>query len=478
VQPSVRARFYVNGALQNTVTVVAPAASVPTVFNEASAASSWNISVPGWLIQPGLTVLADVDPANAIGEANESDNLYPLSGAPQSMDVRSLPGLALRFVPVVQSATGATGNVSSANTATYLQRLRDMFPVNTIVASVRAPYTTSRTLGSDGTNWSSVLSEVYALRTADGSNEHYYGVVRVSYGGGVAGIGYIGAPSALGWDVSGSASEVMAHELGHNWGRYHAPCGGVGNPDPNFPYAGGIIGAFGWNVRTNTLMQRTAPDLMGYCSSTWISDYTYRNVFTFRSNSKAGTITSASVQPGLLVWGRVAVDGSITLEPAVRITGRSVLPASDGAFVVEAEDVSGNDVFSFSFDPVDVSDDVPGGERHFAFVVPLGDADHARLRTVNVRGGGRSHTQTARASSAALDAAAAAAGLDAAGGSARLRWSGADAPLVVVRDPATGDILSFARGGDITLQSAARELELIFTDGVRSTTRRAAVRGR
>ena len=35
----------------------------------------------------------------------------------------------------------------------------------------------------------------------------------------------------------------MSHELGHNFSRPHAPCGGVANPDPNYPYAGGVLSA-------------------------------------------------------------------------------------------------------------------------------------------------------------------------------------------------------------------------------------------
>ena len=217
---------------------------------------------------------------------------------------------------------------------------------------------------------------------------------------------------------------------------------------------------------------------MGYCSPTWIILYNYKAVFAYRSTTKAGTIASTSVQPGLLVWGTVAGDGTITLEPAARITGRSVLPAEAGSFTIDGTDAAGNEIFSLSFEPVDVSDDAPGDEQHFAFVVPLSDVNHARLQTLSVRGSGRSAVREARGSAAALGAAAAAAALDASGGAARLRWSGADAPLVVVRDVSTGEVLSFARGGDVIVQTTSADLELVFSDGVHSSTRRAHVRGR
>ena len=63
VTPAVRVRFYVNGALQGSPTIIAaPSHAVPTSIAEGTLASSWNVSVPGSMIKPGLAILADVDP--------------------------------------------------------------------------------------------------------------------------------------------------------------------------------------------------------------------------------------------------------------------------------------------------------------------------------------------------------------------------------------------------------------------------------
>ncbi len=477
-RPSVRARFFQNGTLVSTLTAVAPTTAVPTTINEAAATASWNIVVPGSLLQPGITVLADVDPDNVVGEDLESDNLFPTSGTPRALDVRFVPALAVRFVPV-QQGNGLLGNVSDQ--AAFLTRTRDIMPLSSVTSSTRAAYTSTLSVTSDGTNWSPLLSELRALRTTDGSTQNYYGVARVSYSSGVAGIGYIGAPTSMGWDYLPSASEVMAHELGHNWGRQHAPCGGVGGPDSNYPYAGGVIGVFGFNVRLNQLLSSSTADLMGYCSPTWISDYTYTNVMNFRGTSTtATTITSASVQPSLLVWGRIDADGQIVLEPAVRMTGRSVLPATDGDFVIEAEDASGDPLFSLSFTPDRVADETSAqGDQHFAFMIPMSDAAHARLTSLAVRGNGRSAVRSARTAQATLDQAASSAQVESNGnGKARMRWSADAHPMVVVRDAATGDVLSFARGGVADIATAKANLEVIFSDGVRSAARTLRVRGR
>ncbi len=496
--PSVRARFYRNGSLLATLVAPARAASVPTTLNEGSATASWNFQVPGSLVQGGLTVLADVDSDNTVAESVEGDNEFPANGAPRSFDVRNVPALAVRFVPVLQSSTGQLGGVTDANSAAFLERLQDMHPVSAVSSSVRAAYTTTRTITNNSNDWSGVLSEVRALRTADGSADNYYGVAKVSYYSGVAGIGYIGAPAALGWDHLPSASEVMAHELGHNWGRQHAPCGGVAGADASFPYANGAIGVFGFNVRLGELQSSSTADLMGYCSPTWISDYTYKAVMNYRGTTtanlmaslsaggatavaptKSSVVISATAEPGLLVWGRVTADGSIVLEPAVRLTGRSVLPATAGSFTAEAFDASGSRVFSVSFDPDLVATEAGAPERHFAFLIPVSDVAHDALRTLRVRGEGRSAERTSSFSAAAVADAADDVSLDAVGSSvARVRWDASRQGMVVVRDPSTGQILSFARGGDASVFATRDNLELVYSDGVRSASRRVQVRGR
>jgi hypothetical protein len=83
--------------------------------------------------------------------------------------------------------------------------------------------------------------------------------------------------AGLGLGYSGiSAGRTLAHELGHSHDRPHAPCGGAGNVDPDFPYEGGGLGVPGWDiVNEQWLAPEEHADVMGYCTPDWISDYTY-----------------------------------------------------------------------------------------------------------------------------------------------------------------------------------------------------------
>ena len=188
--PAVRVRFYRNLVLQSQVEIPAPAASVPTVADESSLGSSWNVPVSGAMIQPGLSIVAEVDPSNTVLESNEHDNASPTSG-PLLMTVRSTSTLNVTFVPVIQRGNSQKGNVAGGNQDEFLQITGKMHPLASYNSSVHAAYTTSTmdTLQDDNGNsaWGTILGEIDAVRTAEHSSRYYFGVAKVSYSSGVAG---------------------------------------------------------------------------------------------------------------------------------------------------------------------------------------------------------------------------------------------------------------------------------------------------
>ena len=467
--PAVRVRLYEGDALIETFTIAAPGGSVPLSREEGTLAATWNVLVPGSLIRPGLAFLADVDPTNAIAEENETDNAFPTTGERGPVSVRSAPALSITLVPVRQSANQLQGDVTAGNRDQYLDLVQRMYPLPGYDADVHAVYATTTTnpLQSDDANnaWNQILSEIAALRVAEGSTRTYYGVVRTGYTSGLVGRGFIGHPVAIGYDEVVDRGRITAHELGHTWNRDHSPCGNPPQQDPAFPYPIGNIGRFGFDVRERTLKPPETRDIMGYCGDPWISDYTYQGVMEFRG-SAPGRASAGREQPSLLVWGRI-VNGRAVLEPAFQVVTRPVLPSRPGPYSMEGTASDGSRVFGLSFDAVEVADDARGA-RQFAFAVPLDEGAATRLETIRLAGPGVGMAAISASPASLRATPAEPVSLMRSAGGVALRWDAAAHPMIMVRDARTGEVLSFARGGSAVVPADGSEVELVMSDGVRS----------
>lgn len=469
--PEVRARFYRAGALIQTLTIAAPGPSVPTdtATSQATLSRTWNAALPASLLQPGLDVVLDVDPTNTVPEASDADNSYPANGTPLSLNLRTVATLDLRLVPIRRTADNTTGNVSAANAAQFADQTVRMHPLGTVNVDVRAAYTytdTAQIQSGDGNGvWLRILSQINALQAAEGGTRSYYGVIAVPYGGGIAGYGYVPGRSAVGWDKLPSASGVAAHELGHNFGRSHAPCGGVSSSDPNYPYAGGVTGQWGYDLVAGALKPPTSTDLMGYCGNNWISDYTYQGVMSQRGLAPPAQV-GATREPSLIVWGRIR-DGEVILEPAFEAVTEARMPRSPGPNLLQGFDAAGGEAFRLAFSGTPVAD-APHNEEHFAFAVPLriirgplaklqleSRGQRAALSTTGARAAGRPSRLH----------------LERTAGATMIRWDASEYPLAVVRD-AGGRILSLAQGGSVTLDNSPGALDVTLSDRTRSRAER------
>ncbi|MCC6928838.1 MAG: hypothetical protein IT359_07595 [Gemmatimonadaceae bacterium] len=478
--PTVRVRLYSGATLASTVSIPAPGTSVPQTITEGTLASSWNTTIPAALMQNGLKILADVDPTNTVTESSDSDNSYPVSGTAGSMDVRNVSTLSVRLVPVLQSANGLQGNVTAGNATQFTADILKLYPLTQVDAEVRAPYTTAAPALQSGDNngaWLQILSEVNALRTADASSRYYYGVVKTSYGSGIAGLGYVPGRAAIGWDHLPSGANVMAHEVGHNLGRFHAPGCGAGGPDPSYPKATGRLEGYGYNIATNALKDTAVTyDLMSYCSPVWISAYTYSAILSYRAANPfvaaASAVAGSYSQRGLLVWGRIQ-NGQVILEPTYEVDAPPSLPTKGGRNRLQGFGPLGQPLFDFTFDGDQVADHPAGSAEHFAFIVPMGMMGGTSPTRVRASAGARQAEYLSIASTPASAAAPVVQRLNSR--AVRLRWNGAEARGVLVRHPRTGEILAFARGGDAVVYTAEGSLDLTLSDGVRSARQRVTV---
>lgn len=347
--PPVRVRGVVDGTVLGALPLTGPG-TVPTVLNPSSLAHSYTVELPPEWVRPGLRLELEVDPENVLQEADEGNNGKVLTPAVGDGTV-----LYLRAVPVVHG-----GQVASVpqSFATSLWRL---WPLKEVDTQTRAPYTFGGTLtGSNTSAWASLLQELASVRASDGSARYYYGFVGVSYSSGVAGIGYLGSPTATGRNDSPS---TMVHELGHNFGRSHAPCGTSG--DGNYPYANARLGTFGYALDAQELIPpQSAYDVMSYCRPAWISDYNYGRVQDFLEAKPPKALVQQGEEPLLLVAGSLDEARVVRLRPVFKLTGARA-EVEPGPFTLRVHGPEGS--YDRAFGVLQM-DEV--AERHFSLLVP------------------------------------------------------------------------------------------------------------
>ena len=462
-----------NGTVFDGLTLGAGESSTRLTAEQGFLSASYNVELPAAVVQPGIGFFAEIDYDNTITEANETDNRFPASDFARPA-VRTMTPTGLRFVPITVTLASLTGNITAARVDSFMDVSRRLLPVSSFDVDIREPLSTARqafVANDQNGSWVGVLNELRTVQNVE-SNRYYYGVVKVTYNSGVAGIGFIGQKAALGWDFLPSASGVMAHELGHNFSSFHTPCGGPAGPDPNYPrtgfYVGGFAGTFGFDFTDGTVKNpQQYTDLMGYCSSQWISDFSYVKMMAWLTDPNRGAtlpvVTSAAEQPSLLVWGRI-INGEPVLEPVFEVSARPNITAV-GAHRISAVGTDGRELFSVNFDGERIAD-VPGDQQTFSLIVPksmLRGRDLGSIRLTTRTGRTATNVQSidvASASGMTMTRVSPRA--------MRLRWDASRFPVVMVRNPRTGNILSFARGGDATIHTEQDELEMNYSNRVRS----------
>lgn len=374
---AVRARLYQGETLYRTLIMPAPSGSVPLGVNEGSLAQSWNVPIAAGDVREGMSFVVDFGETPGVSDANAANNRYPRETT-QPVDVRTVPPFAVVLVPIAHPIDGLTGDITSANAAAFTAFMRDVLPLQQVTTSVRTPFTTAALalLPNDANNaWITLLNEMRLLQLADGnSSTHYMGIVGTTYQAGIAGLAVIGGRHALTWDNPSSGPRVLAHELGHNFGRFHSPGCGASFIDANYPYGGGATGVWGWTG--SGLASPTATnDIMGYCPVQWTSDYTWNGILAQRATmgthaAERGVRRAAPERDSmLLVWGHIGPTGA-HLEPALPFVTAPSLPAvGSGRYTLEWLDGGGRVLYRLQFDGEAVDHRLD--TRTFAAAVPI-----------------------------------------------------------------------------------------------------------
>lgn len=325
----VTARFTIEG--QAPIDVVQPVNGAP---QEGSLGSTINFDVPGSMITSGAAYRVELlqDPSVSAGQ-NPSAS-FPQGGFTPLGAQASGNALRIVLVPIAYGGDGSnrTPDTSAGQIQNYEEAFYSIYPVPSIDLTVRATVTYNGSVSPGGSGWDNLLSAVADLRADDNvpSDVYYYGIFspapsfgQYCNGGCVAGLGFVGGANdsyqraSIGLGFTGSGSiETALHEVGHNHGRSHAPCGGAGGADQGFPYGGGLIGSWGYDLLTGELFNPSQnADLMGYCNPSWVSDYTFTAFFNrIKTVNNASFIYDAAMLDQ--TWERVliGVDGPSFLD--------------------------------------------------------------------------------------------------------------------------------------------------------------------
>jgi hypothetical protein len=161
----------------------------------------------------------------------------------------------------------------------------------------------------------------------------------------IAGLSYLADVPSSGKQVGAGigfpgtdAGDTMVHELGHQHGRGHAPCGATDGLDSRYPsqgdYAMAGLGSWGLDFRSNRFQSPTrTKDMMSYCTPIWISDYNYgllaqrrlaitqaatarvidADANSFEKPKFLGFRTLLAEPSGRPVWGRPIADRTVPM---------------------------------------------------------------------------------------------------------------------------------------------------------------------
>ena len=460
---AVTVRLHYKSASEEGYLDLSGPASAPTQAEEGDLGSTFNAMLDKTLLTPGLKIAVEIDPEDEVTERNEDNNRYPASGF-VSLKMVQAPTLNLTLVPV--SYQGNTPKLDEAAQDALLEQTRLLYPLSNVRINVHAPYTFSGTLEArSSSGWNDLLSQLTNLRAMDGSADLYYGVVQPGYSSGVAGVGWVGgSPVSVGWNNPSSRSTVMAHELGHNWKRNHAPCNVDGDKD--YPHDEGQIGVWGFDSSTQTLKAPSDnADIMGYCRPAWISDYTYDGILAYRQDH-AFNIQSQSLSTDALIVSGNVERGAMTLNPVFQAEAVTSSP-TPGPYTLIGTDSAGRTLFNVPFSTQRIADVPEYGFSGFNLAVPLSSADASDLISLRVERDGKVLAEQRTQAGGLSTQSAQKTEVKRSNGKLLLTWDASAYDAVIVRD-SSGTILAMDESGEVILETQRGALELTFSDGLRS----------
>ncbi|MAT96497.1 MAG: hypothetical protein CL608_05080 [Anaerolineaceae bacterium] len=389
--------------------------------SRSSLSSTYNVTLPAdWL---SGTVLIT---AKVTGE--------PIGSFTKLVTFNTVPTLNVVLVPINYTHTPTGVTFPGPNSDGISDWIMRAYPLSNMNVTLHPNGMNFSGNLREAASWEQLLNDVSQLKDNDidfYSPTVYYAYIDFDCGwfncstGGIAGIGWIGFRAAVGFDHPSTevTGELAGHEIGHNFGRYHAPCGVSG--DANYPYTGASIGQYGLDGIGGSL-ELLSPndyvDMMSYCDPVWVSDYTYEALYTDQVNN--GALVWAPAEESLVVRGSVAEDGAVSLNPVYILPQTAVNP-QNGLYEVELLDTAGNIIATHSLDLL-IAEEEGVSAQAIHGVVPAPEVPVAELRIVEVASGTAVANRTLSTASMAANAT-----LNQRSETATVSWGIADVPANV-----------------------------------------------
>lgn len=266
--------------------------------NGDNLATTLNFDVPGESLTSTATFRVEVLRAAAQTSGTNEKASHPVTGYQQLGAVSVGSKVRIVIVPVRYDADGSgrLPDTSPEQLAIYRDLLWKLYPVPEVELRVAEPFPWNTAVAPTGAGWGELLSAMSSHRQKSGAefDEYYYGLFRATEtfekfctGGCIAGLSQLAlnafnddARVGIGIGFSGEGVALTAaHEIGHEHGRGHVPCGTNQGLDPGYPHVNGAIGLLGYDLVQRQLLPSSMKDYMSYCDPKWTSDFTYEAMF-------------------------------------------------------------------------------------------------------------------------------------------------------------------------------------------------------